>query len=185
MDIKTIFKYASMSPIFFFIGVGVFLSFDIIQPSMFKHIESYFVIMTMALLVGMAPVILITSALNNTLAKYKSGSKNSIYLAISLVVIFMISEIVYSYTSIQGMFLGQSVPTLKMIGIIFLPLTFSLYYFVNLFYEHDNKYETAMSQKANSEMLELINSREKIISEIKTTGRELFDMELFNNNDGP
>ena len=157
-----------MTPIFLFIGIGIFLSLDIMQPSMFQNIMYFWPLFIGAMLVGSAPVYLISGALNNILTKfYVEKNKKTLNFGVLLVVIFMFSEIVYSYISVQGFFVNQQVPISKIIGIMFLPFTFSLYYFSNFFYEKHNIH------RAEHNHDELLKEREKVIEEIKRLGNEL------------
>lgn len=160
--IKNTFKIISMIPIFLFIGVGIFISLDIIQPSMFKNLEKYYLFIIVALGVGAAPIILITNAINHLMNIYVNGKKSIIYLVSSLVIIFMISEIIYSFISIQGFFADQSVPITKIVGIICLPFTFSLYYFIGLIFE-----KIPIKKLGSQEKYKLMQQREEIINELK------------------
>lgn len=176
---KTI-KLISMSPIFLFIGIGIFLSLDIIQPSMFRDINDHWIMFIIAAFVGSAPVFLISSALNSLINLWNQGKNFALKIAIALCGIFMLSEIVYSYISVESFFYGQSVPITKIIGIMFLPLTFSLFYFCDLFFEKTN----IKNNKEPPEYIELelkyktlINKREEILDKLKTKGLDSLILE--------
>jgi hypothetical protein len=157
-----LFKILAMLPIFLFIGIGIFVSLDIIQPSMFRVMEQHAAIFAIASLVGAAPIFLITMALQNLL---KIGNKTAIAVAIFLTVVFMCSEVIYSYISVAGFFMGQVVPISKIIGIIFLPFTFSLFYFSNLFAEFFVLKKTSKPASDKSH-----KAREEIIGALKELG---------------
>lgn len=180
-----------MLPIFWFIGCGVLLSLDIMQPSMFADIPGNVTLFVIALAIGLAPVLLVTNALDLLLQQERTKLRS--FYAASIVGIFMLSEIIYSYTSVKGFFGTEDVPILKIIGILFLPLTFSLYYFIGLFLkpiennafyttaEHDIVPIPSVESSAHSQIQQLLNERESILVELKLLGIDAF-IEENNNN---
>lgn len=181
---KQFLKMTSMIPIFLFIGVGILLSLDIIQPSMFRSVENHWYLFLAAIAIGIAPVILITSALATLTELWRRGKKYALLLAFFLCFVFMSSEVVYSYISIESFFQGQPVPPTKVAGIMFLPFTFSLFYFTGIFLEKHPDMSTPPTTSPslppqNQELVELeakygslISRREEIINELKTRGLE-------------
>ena len=164
-----------MMPIFLFIGIGIFISLDILQPSMFRNLDKYYPLIIMATLVGTAPIILITSAINSLMTEYIKGAKYAMYFVISLIMIFMASEIIYSYISIQGFFIDMAVPITKIVGIMCLPFTFSLYYFVSLVFEKINKKN--QSKPISAIKKALLEEREETITQLKIKGLEIQSLE--------
>jgi hypothetical protein len=128
-----------MTPIFLFIGIGVFLSLDIIQPSMFLAPERHINLLIAAGLTGLAPIYLLTIAIQHLMSLWKPGKNGVIWAGIALCTVFMFGEVIYSYSALQGVFGDAEVPLIKTLGILFLPFTFSLFYFFSLFFESKPK----------------------------------------------
>lgn len=172
-----------MLPIFWFIGCGVLLSLDIMQPSMFSDMAANSTLFIIALAIGFAPVLLATNAIDSLLQKNRTKLRS--FYAIMIVFVFMLSEVVYSYTSVKSFFGTQEIPILKTIGILFLPLTFSLYYFVSLFNVHiEAQIDEAPCELVDdiplidspapqmTELQQLLDERESILSELKLLGAD-------------
>ena len=117
-----------MIPVFVFIGCGILISLDIIQPSMFNNIGKNGTIFLISGLVGCSPLLLVNSTIKSLTNFYNKGFKSGLLFAIIIAIIFMATESVYSYISLKTIYLDQAVPTIKILGILALPFTFSLFY---------------------------------------------------------
>ena len=117
-----------MIPVFVFIGCGILISLDIIQPSMFNNIGKNGTIFLISGLVGCSPLLLVNSTIKSLTNFYTKGFKSGLLFAIIIAIIFMATESVYSYISLKTIYLDQAVPTIKILGILALPFTFSLFY---------------------------------------------------------
>ena len=125
---NVIFKFILMIPVFVFIGCGILISLDIIQPSMFNNIGKNGTIFLISGLVGCSPLLLVNSTIKSLTNFYNKGFKSGLLFAIIIAIIFMATESVYSYISLKTIYLDQAVPTIKILGILALPFTFSLFY---------------------------------------------------------
>ena len=130
--LNSIFKFILMIPVFAFIGCGIFVSLDIIQPSMLNNIPKHYIIFSISIFVGYAPVILVVSAIRSLIDFYNKGHKICLGLSIVLMAIFMSSETLYSYVSLKTIYDNQTIPLLKILGILALPFTFSLFYLIKI-----------------------------------------------------
>jgi hypothetical protein len=120
---NTIAKILFSSPIAFFLGVGVFVATDILQPSYFKNIPIYFPYFAAAMFVGYLAVFLASSYISTTKSKFR---------AIFFMIVFMIIEGLFSLLAVSTYYGNESIPVLRLIASLCLPLVFSLFYFLKL-----------------------------------------------------
>ncbi len=120
---KTIHKFIYGLPIAFFLGLGVFVTVDIIQPSYFNNLSFYWPYFLAAVTTGYLSIILSASYIETVISKKKA------YLLMS---VFMAVEALFSLLSIQTYYGDEQIPILKQIAVLCLPLVFSLFYFLKI-----------------------------------------------------
>ena len=119
----TISKIIFSSPIAFFLGVGVFVATDILQPSYFKNIPAYFPYFIAAMLVGYLAVFLASSYISTTKSKPR---------AVFFMLLFMAMEGLFSVLAVSTYYGSQEIPILRIVSGLCLPLVFSLFYFLKI-----------------------------------------------------
>jgi predicted permease len=119
----TISKIIFSSPIAFFLGVGVFVATDILQPSYFKNIPVYFPYFIAAMLVGYLAVFLASSYISTTKSKTR---------AVFFMIVFMAIEGLFSVLAVSTYYGSQDIPILRIVSGLCLPLVFSLFYFLKI-----------------------------------------------------
>jgi hypothetical protein len=120
---ELISKIIFSSPIALFLGVGICVATDIIQPSYFKNLSVYFPYLIFAISVGYIAVFLASSYIGSTQNKFR---------AIFFAIIFMIIEGLFSVLAVQTYYGSQEIPILRIISAICLLLVFSMFYFLKI-----------------------------------------------------
>ena len=120
---KFISKIVFGLPIALFLGIGVMVSSDIIQPSYFKNLGMYWYFFLIALFLGYLALFLSSSYIENVSKKWKA------YITMS---IFMFVESLFSLLAINTYYGDQSVPLIRQVTALCLPLVFSLFYFLKI-----------------------------------------------------
>lgn len=162
--LNQILKFILMLPVFLFIGSGIFVSLDILQPSAFSNPQKHLLLFIIALFTGSTPVLLVSSAVKSLIDFYNRGFKSGLYMALALSLIFMFTESLYSYTSLRAVFADSEVPWIKIAGIIALPFTFSLFYLTTIILDVVKK-----GYKSKEDM-QYLKEREALIEQIKAKG---------------
>jgi hypothetical protein len=120
---NTISKIIFSSPIALFLGIGVFVATDIMQPSYFKNLSLYYPYFIAAMFVGYLAVFLASSYISATKSKFN---------AIFFMIIFMILEGLFSVLAVQTYYGQQEIPLLRIVSALCLPLVFSLFFFLKI-----------------------------------------------------
>ena len=120
---NTISKVIFSSPIALFLGVGVLVATDILQPSYFKNLPVYYPYFIVAMFVGYLAVFLALSYISATKSKFN---------AIFFMIIFMVIEALFSVLAVSTYYGSQQIPILRIISALCLPLVFSLFYFLKI-----------------------------------------------------
>jgi len=120
---NTISKIIFSSPIALFLGIGVLVATDILQPSYFKNLSIYYPYFLVALFVGYLAVFLATSYISATSSKFR---------AIFFMIVFMIIEGLFSFLAMQTYYGEEKIPVIRIISALCLPLVFSLFYFLKI-----------------------------------------------------
>ena len=169
--INQIFKFLMMIPVFIFIGCGILISLDIIQPSMFNNISKYYLLFSSTVFIGAAPVMLIVSAIKILIDFYNKGFKSGLILSIIIAFIFMASESLYSYVSLKTIYENQDIPLIKIFGILALPFTFSLFYLIGIIFDSlkNNKQYILNSKNIN----DTIDDNNEAFNELKLQNNSL------------
>lgn len=160
-----------MIPVFIFIGCGILISLDIIQPSMFNNISKYYLLFSSTVFIGAAPVMLIVSAIKILIDFYNKGFKSGLILSIIIAFIFMASESLYSYVSLKTIYENQDIPLIKIFGILALPFTFSLFYLIGIIFDSlkNNKQYILNSKNIN----DTIDDNNEAFNELKLQNNSL------------
>lgn len=117
-------------PIALFFGTGIFVSSDIIQPSYFKNLETYYPYFIVATIIGYTSVFLASSYISNCENKIKSYS---------LMVVYMIVEGLFALLAINTYYGDSKVPLIRQVSSMCLPLVFSLFYFMSIIENKKNE----------------------------------------------
>ena len=117
-------KIIFSSPIALFFGIGVFISTDIIQPSYFRNIGTYYGYFLLAIAVGYLSIILAS-----TFISHIAANKVKAYCFMAL---YMCVEALFSFLAITTYYGNEQVPLIRQITALCLPLVFSLFYFMKL-----------------------------------------------------
>lgn len=144
---KLINKIIFGLPIALFLGIGVLVSSDIIQPSYFKNLGIYWYFFVIALVVGYLALFLSSSYIENVTNKLK---------AYIMMLIFMSVESLFSLLAINTYYGSQEIPLIRQITALCLPLVFSLFYFLKIIEtENTVKYKKNVEEIFNEfDMLE-------------------------------
>lgn len=110
-------------PIALFFGVGILVSTDLIQPSYFQNISQYYPYFIFAIFIGYLSLFLASSYI-----EYCKNPKK----AISLAIVYMMCEGLFSYLAIQSYYGNEQIPVIRIISALCLPLIFSLFYFLKI-----------------------------------------------------
>jgi len=153
-----------MMPVFMFIGCGILISLDIMQPSMFNNLYKNLPLFIAGGLIGCAPLLLVNAIIKSLTNLYNNGFKIGLILAFIVSGIFMTSETLYSYISLKTVYADQSVPTIKILGILMLPFTFSIFYLSRYIIDNINYHP----QKNEIDLLDLKNEIKRLEGELNT-----------------
>jgi hypothetical protein len=126
---ESISKFVFSSPIALFLGIGICVATDLIQPSYFKNLSIYYPYVIFAIFVGYIAVFLASSYIGSTQNKFR---------ATLFAIIFMAVEGLFSVLAVQTYYGSQEIPILRLISAICLPLVFSMFYFLKII-EADKK----------------------------------------------
>lgn len=110
-------------PIALFFGIGIFVATDIIQPSFFKNIAVYYPYFIVSLFVGYLSIFLASSYVSTLKNKIKAYIFSGIYMSV---------EGVFSLIAINTYYGDESIPIIRQIAALCLPLVFSLFFFLKL-----------------------------------------------------
>ena len=120
---QTISKIIFSSPIALFLGIGIFVSTDILQPSYFKNLGLFYPYFIVAMFVGYLAVFLASSYISATKSKFN---------AIFFMIVFMCIESLFSLLAVQTYYGSESIPLIRVASALCLPLIFSLFYFLKI-----------------------------------------------------
>jgi hypothetical protein len=120
---NAISKIIFSSPIALFLGIGVFVATDILQPSYFKNLSLFYPYFLAAMFVGYLAVFLASSYISATKSKFN---------AIFFMIVFMCIEALFSVLAVQTYYGSETIPLIRIIAALCLPLVFSLFYFLKI-----------------------------------------------------
>lgn len=129
-------------PIAMFLGIGVFVVTDIIQPSYFKDIPSYAGYFATALIVGFL-ALLQASNLLTTLTNMNAAKKQNPFSwqVLGGILIFLCVEGLFSFLAVQSYYGDSKIPIAQILGICGIPFLFSFFYFPSLVLNTYQKYK--------------------------------------------
>ena len=130
-------------PIALFFGAGIFVSTDIIQPSYFKNLETYYPYFIASTIIGYMSVFLASSYINSCVNKTKAYCAMAVYMAV---------EGLFSLLAINTYYGDQSIPIIRQVAAICLPLVFSLFYFMSLIDHKKDETKTVKYLRDESEI---------------------------------
>lgn len=110
-------------PIALFFGIGIFVATDIIQPSFFKNISVYYPYFMASMFVGYLSIFLAVSYISTLKNKIKAYIFSGVYMSV---------EAVFSLIAINTYYGDESIPIIRQIAALCLPLVFSLFFFLKL-----------------------------------------------------
>lgn len=167
---KFLLKILFSTPIAFFLGVGLFTVVDIIQPSFFKRIDFYWPYILGAYLAGILATYSCTNLLSSLSIQNQKNNKSVWGInTISFLVIFLICEALFSVSAVKIIF-GSDIELFRLISTLFIPLTFSLFYFPQVILEESKQIEPKKFQSEELDALllkrdELLEKKRRIIDE--------------------
>jgi hypothetical protein len=120
---KLIHKIIFSLPISLFLGVGILVSTDIIQPSYFRSLDIYWYYFVVAILMGYLAIFLATSYIESIPGKIK---------AYGFMIVFMFVEALFSLLAINTYYGSEQIPIMRQVTAVCLTLVFSLFYFMKI-----------------------------------------------------